>query len=331
MEMARSKTSAARRKRPFRYDANHLVDALRERTMRIATAIAITLLLAGCGEPSDQAVKGKPPAKAPAQVVAKAWETFPPVPALPAFTAQGQVAHGGAKIWYATIGTGAPVILLHGAFGNAENFGNQAPALTKSGYRVILIESRGHGRSTRDAQPFTYELMESDVIAVMDALKLDNASVVGWSDGAIVSLIMAMKHPKRVTHVFAFGANMDPTGVMPGLDSNPSFNMLMERAAKDYARLSPTPNDFPAFSEAMLTMLSTEPKYTAKDLAAIRGPKIAIVDGDHEEVIKPEHTTYLAKSIPGAKLIILKEVSHFAPLQKPDEFNAAMLAFLSEP
>jgi pimeloyl-ACP methyl ester carboxylesterase len=296
--------------------------------MRATAALALCLIaLTACGEPAPQQ-KEPPPLPAPPP---RTWETTLPTPPLPNFDSQGTVAHAGAKIWYATIGQGAPVVMLHGAFGSAENFGFQVPSLLKAGYRVILIETRGHARSTRDPnQPLTYELFASDVIAVMDALKIPKASVVGWSDGAIQGIIIAMKHPRRVDRVFAFGANMDQNGVMPGITERPIFINLMEQAPKDYARLSPPPHDFKGLYDAMYLMLTTEPNYKPADLAKISGPKIAIGDGEKEEIIRPEHATYLAKTIPGAKLVILKGVSHFAPMQKPDAFNAAMLAFLSE-
>jgi pimeloyl-ACP methyl ester carboxylesterase len=82
--------------------------------------------------------------------------------------------------------------------GHSGNWGYQVPALAKSGYRAVLIDSRGHGRSTRDSRPFTYELMASDVLAVMDVLHLGKAAVVGWSDGACIALILAIKAPARV-------------------------------------------------------------------------------------------------------------------------------------
>ena len=294
--------------------------------MRSTAALALCLMvLAACGEPAPQ--QQAAPAPLPSTPI---WETTLPVPPLPKFDVQGTVAHAGAKIWYATLGQGAPVIMLHGAFGSAENFGFQVPALLKAGYRVILIETRGHARSTRDPnRPLSYELFASDVVAVMNALKLPKASVVGWSDGGIQGLILAMKHPKRLDRVFAFGANMDQNGIIPGITERPIFIDLMEQAPKDYARLAPPPHDFKGLYDAMYVMLTTEPNYKPADLAKIHGPRIAIADGEKEEIIKPEHAAYLAKTIPGAKLIMLPSVSHFAPMQKPDAFNAAMLDFLS--
>lgn len=256
------------------------------------------------------------------------WKTIPPARPLPATTSSGYVVHDGARIYYATFGRGPPVILLHGGFGNTEVWGNQVPALMRAGYQVVAIDSRGHGRSSRDARPYTYELMASDVVAVMDQLALPPAAVVGWSDGAIIGLVLALHNPDRVTRVFAFAANMDPSGVTPGVEHNPTFLRFMAKAERDYRRLSPTPGGFADFEQAIEHMWDTEPNYTAADLARIRTP-VAIVDGDHDEAINRSHTEYLARSIPAAQLIILRDASHFAMFQQPRTFNQAMLAFLS--
>src|ERR1700722_20261748 len=103
---------------------------------------------------------------------------------LPVANDQGYVEHEGARIWYATYGSGPAVILLHGGLGHSGNWGYQVPALVRSGYRAVLIDSRGHGRSTRDERPYSYELMASDVLAVMDALLLERAVLGGW-DGVM--------------------------------------------------------------------------------------------------------------------------------------------------
>jgi pimeloyl-ACP methyl ester carboxylesterase len=131
---------------------------------------------------------------------------------LPETKNQAYVENNGARIWYGDYGSGSPVILLHGGLGNSGNWGYQVPALVEAGYRVIVIDSRGHGRSTRDTRPFSYELMASDVLAVLDTLQLDRAALVGWSDGACTALILASQAPERVASVFFFGCNMDPSG-----------------------------------------------------------------------------------------------------------------------
>ena len=247
---------------------------------------------------------------------------------LPVATDQGYVDHDGARIWYSTYGSGAPVILLHGGLGHSGNWGYQVPSLVDSGRRVVLVDSRGHGRSTRDSRPYMYELMASDVLAVMDALSLEKAAVVGWSDGACVAMIMAMLSPARIAGVFFFGCNMDPSGTKEIAWPNPILDRCLSRHRKDYARLSATPDQFDAFFAAVGQMMKTQPNYLAQDLAEIRVP-VAIVQSERDEFIKPEHAEYLARSIPGAELIILPGVSHFAPLQRPDQFNSVILAFLN--
>ncbi len=248
---------------------------------------------------------------------------------LPVTHDHGYIEHDGARIWYATYGPGPPVILLHGGLGHSGNWGYQVPALVRSGYRAVLIDSRGHGRSTRDARPYTYELMASDVLAVMDALHLEQAGLVGWSDGAVIALILAAKAPTRVAGVFFFACNMDPSGAKPITEFTPILRRCISRHAQDYKRLSVTPDQFDEVADAVGFMQQTQPNYSAHDLAQISVP-VAIVQSEHDEFIKREHAEYLARSIPHAALIDLAGVSHFAPLQRPEQFNTTMLAFLGK-
>ena len=247
---------------------------------------------------------------------------------LPDAVDQGYVESDGARIWYTAYGVGSPVILLHGGLGHSGNWGYQVPALLQSGYRAILIDSRGHGRSTRDARPYTYELMAADVLAVMDALNIEKAGFVGWSDGAVIALIVAAKAPARVAGVFYFACNMDPSGTKE-FQFTPTIGRCFNRHSQDYRELSVTPDRFDEFVEAVGLMQRTQPDYSASDLARISVP-VAIVHSEHDEFIKREHAEYLARSIPGAQFIYLPDVSHFAPLQRPEQFNATLLAFLGK-
>jgi len=247
---------------------------------------------------------------------------------LPRPQREGFVANDGARIWYATYGSGPAVILLHGGLGNAGNWGYQVPALVAAGRQVVVIDSRGHGRSTRDARPFTYELMASDVSAVMDALHLEKAGLVGWSDGACTALVLAAEAPARVAGVFFFACNMDPSGTKEFVFT-PIIGRCLNRHKQDYARLSATPDEFDGLSEAVGRMQRTQPNYSPQDLAAISVPT-TIVQSEQDEFIKREHAEYLALSIPHAEFIMLPNVSHFAPLQRPAQFNRAILAFLDK-
>jgi len=246
---------------------------------------------------------------------------------LPAGGAEGHVAHDGARLWFASYGAGRPVILLHGGLGHSGNWGKQVSALTAAGRRVIVIDSRGHGRSTRDERSYSYELMAGDVRAVMNRLGLDRAAIVGWSDGACVALVLASQAPERVAGVFFFACNMDPSGVKELDETNPLLGRCFGRHANDYAALSPTPDGFQSLVTAVTAMQRTQPDYSAADLAAIRVP-VTVALGEHDEFIKRDHAEYLARTIPGAKFVLLPGVSHFAPLQRPDLFNEAILRFL---
>ncbi len=254
------------------------------------------------------------------------WLTLPPTPTLPTPQESGHVAINGASIWYATFGNGPPVILLHGGLANSDYWGNQVPALARQ-YRVIVMDSRGHGRSTRDVQPYGYDLMASDVVGLMDHLKIAKAAVVGWSDGAILGLDLAMNHPDRVERLFAFAANSDPSGVKD-VDKSPVFNQFVARGQKEYEALSATPAQYKKFVEEISKMWATQPKWTAQQLRAIKVPTW-IVDADHDEAIKRENTELMAGAIPDAGLLLQPEVSHFSMLQAPDQFTDDILRFLA--
>jgi pimeloyl-ACP methyl ester carboxylesterase len=248
--------------------------------------------------------------------------------ALPVAKDQGYVEHEGTRIWYASYGSGPTVILLHGGLGHSGNWGYQVPALVGNGYHAVLIDSRGHGRSTRDARPFSYELMASDVLAVMDALHVERAGLVGWSDGACTALVLGAQVPSRIAGVFFFACNMDPSGVKP-FEATPVLDRCFARHTKDYAQLSATPEGFKDFVDDVGLMQRTQPDYSANDLAKISVP-VVIVQSEHDEFIKREHAEYLARSIPNAGLVVLDGVSHFAPLQRPEQFNTAIVEFVGK-
>jgi pimeloyl-ACP methyl ester carboxylesterase len=253
------------------------------------------------------------------------WMTLPPTPTLPPAAQSGTAPVNGIKIWYATFGQGQPVILLHGGLANSNYWGSQVRAL-RGEYRVIVMDSRGHGRSTRDAQPYGYDLMASDVIALMDFLHINNAAIVGWSDGAIIGLDIALHHPERLTKLFAFAANSDPSGVAD-IDKSPVFQAYIARAEKEYETLSPTPTEYKSFLDQIEKMWADQPHWSADDLRTITVPTW-IVDGDHDEAIKRENTEFMAANIPGAGLLLQPEVSHFSFIQDPDQFSGDVLHFL---
>ena len=192
---------------------------------------------------------------------------------------------------------------------------------------MIALDSRGHGRSTRSAQAFGYDLMASDVLAMMDHLKLDKVSIVGWSDGGIIGLVLAMQHPDRVSKLFAYGANYNVSGVNPTVETNPVFGQAIGMAMENYQKLSPTPGDFDNFLKQISGMWFSQPDFKPEQLGSIKVPTV-IADGQYEEAILPAHTVELAKLIPGSKLVIIPNVSHMGMWQDPAAFNKEMTAFL---
>jgi pimeloyl-ACP methyl ester carboxylesterase len=188
------------------------------------------------------------------------------------------------------------------------------------------MDSRGHGRSTHDDRPYGYDLMASDVIGLMDFLKLPRAAVVGWSDGAILGLDIALHHPERLTKLFAFAANSDPSGVAD-IAQSAVFNTYIARAEKEYQALSPTPDQYKFFFDQISKMWETEPHFTTEQLRGITVP-IWIVDADHDEAIKRENTEFMANAIPNAGLLVEPQVSHFSFLQDPRQFTSDVLHFL---
>jgi pimeloyl-ACP methyl ester carboxylesterase len=247
---------------------------------------------------------------------------------MPAADESGMAPVNDIQMYYAVFNKGGPdpVLLIHGGLSNSDYWGDQVPALMKD-HEVIVADSRGHGRSTRSGQPFGYDLMSSDYLALLDYLHIDKVKLAGWSDGGIIGLDIAINHPDRLVKLWAFGANYTVDGVYADVAEKPVFAAFIERAGEEYARLSPTPNDYEGFVNAISDMWFSQPAFTAAQLGSIPVPTM-IADGEFDEGIKPEHTREMASLIPGASLLIMPGVSHFAALQDPAAYNAALIGFL---
>lgn len=259
---------------------------------------------------------------------AERWEELPEPAALPQAAKSGAAPVNGIDMYYAVYGSGPTVLLIHGGLGYADIWGAQVADLSKD-HTVIVAESCGHGRSTRNADPYSYDLMSSDYLALLDYLKVDKTAIVGWSDGGIIGLDIAIHHPERLTKLFAHAANSKIDGVIPTVMENKTFAAYIEHAGEVYKKISPTPTEYDAFLTQISNMWATQPNWSDDDLKKITTPT-AIVLGDHDEAISREHTDYLAKTIPGAQLVILKDASHFAMLQDPEGYNKAVRDFIDK-
>ncbi|KQV37486.1 alpha/beta hydrolase [Rhizobium sp. Root73] len=264
-------------------------------------------------------------AAAPA-VAAERWQQLPAPAPMSKADKTGTAPVNGIDMYYAVYGSGPPVLLIHGGLGYADIWGAQIADLSKD-HTVIVAESRGHGRSTRNADPYSYDLMSSDYLALLDYLKIGKTAIVGWSDGGIIGLDIAIHHPERLTKLFAQAANSKIDGVIPTVMENKTFATYIEKAGEVYKKISPTPAEYDAFVTQISNMWASQPNWSDDDLKKITTPT-TIVLGDHDEAISREHTDYLAKTIPGAELIILKDASHFAMLQDPEGYNKAVRDFI---
>lgn len=220
------------------------------------------------------------------------------------------------EMYYETYGSGEPLFLLHGNGGSIQAFYKQIDEFSRY-YKVIAVDTRAQGNS-RDftTKDFTYELFANDLKNLANHLKIKKANVIGWSDGGIIGLIYAMKYPENVDKLIAIGANINPEGVEKS---------DVEQMKSDLENLQKAQSK--NINAIRLTKLMIEqPQITDLDLSKIKAPT-SIVAGEHD-LILPEHTREIAKSIPGSQLKIVKDASHSFIQEKPEEFNAFALKFL---
>lgn len=260
------------------------------------------------------------------------WLTLPPTPTLPESAAVGQYTPLGARHYYEIHGdkTKPAVLLLHGGAANANYWGHLVRDLVRD-YLVIVMDSRGQGRSTHEASTISYEQMAEDAISLLDYLKINETSVVGWSDGANIGFYLALKHPTRITALVAFGGNATPAGYQPS--TNPALmSAYLARTRAEFLKLSfepigDRPKTYNTTMRALSIMWRTQPTLTKNDLAAIK-VRTTILHAEHDEIIRRAHSREIAAQIPNAKFVLLRGVSHFALLQDPQSFNKIVRDFL---
>jgi pimeloyl-ACP methyl ester carboxylesterase len=237
-------------------------------------------------------------------------------------------AHGGhfadldkVSIYYETYGAGSPVLVLHGGLGSHEGMRNQIRALANS-HMVIAPDSRGQGRSPDSDSPLTYSVMADDMAQLLDHLQTVRVDVVGWSDGGIVGLDLALRYPERVRRLVAISANYDATGI----PQSSASEVIVPRTPIRYRLLAKEPAHWPIIYRKVAMMWQTQPKYSLDDLGRIKAPTL-ILAGEFD-IIKAEHTAKLAKAIPGSQEIIVEGATHTVPTDKPDVVNKIILNFL---
>lgn len=252
------------------------------------------------------------------------WKTLPDIPPMPRADSSGLAAVNGVLLYFAIFNkaAGNPVFLLHGGFSSSDDWAFEVPRLATS-HTVIVTDTRGHGRSTMDEKPFSYELFAADLNALMEALHVQKASIVGWSDGGITGLVMAMLYPEKVDKLFTYGSNYNKSGEKNEPHDSAMSAKFMNRAKENYRRLSPTPGGFQEYRARIIQLYNTQPDLDTLALQRIHLP-VVIGCGEYEQFYTRAHFEALARLIPGAKLVVLPEVSHAGPWQDPSAFHAAV-------
>lgn len=261
------------------------------------------------------------------------WHALPPTPTPLENEAGGQQVdtgfvpgQGRAQIYFVSAGQGVPVILLHDGLANSDYMSDLARSLLRARCRVVVMDARGHGRSTMGTLPLSYDLLADDVVTLMAYLRLRNAAFVGWGDGAVQAMNVAMRHPGTVSRVFAFAPRMTPDGLLASGENAQAIKSFMGRAKADYKRLSRS-GSFSDLRDDLRALHRQAPQWTNADLVRITAPLWAVA-ADHDEVVDRTQVEQIAAAIENAGLAILPSTSHFALLQNPLLFSLSVESFL---
>lgn len=228
----------------------------------------------------------------------------------------------GLTMYYEVHGDGPPLLLLHGGGGSIRE--KWIPFFS-SDFRVVAPEQMGHGRTADLVErSFHYHGMAEDTVELMRSLKIESASVVGYSDGGIIALDIAVHHPERVTRLVVSGANARFDGyTAENQELVRNLDPDAEPVSDAYARLSPDGADrWPRFLGRLQPMWSAEPDFTDEELRNIQAPTLLVI-GD-ADIVTPEHAVEMFRAIPRAQLCVVPNAGHGA---MPKE---AVLTFLSE-
>lgn len=223
------------------------------------------------------------------------------------------------NLYYREAGSGETLIMLHGNGESSEYFEHQIEYFSKN-YRVLALDTRGHGNSPRGVAPFTIKQFARDLNEFMIEHEIEKAILLGFSDGANIAMEFAIEHEEKVEALILNGGNMNPSGV---------GEMAQVAVEKAYERAKAAADESEKMKKKMelLGLMVNEPNMTAGELGMIKVPTLVMAGAD--DVIKEEHTRDIADAIPNARLVFI-EGDHFVASQNPEAFNAAVDKFLLE-
>jgi pimeloyl-ACP methyl ester carboxylesterase len=240
---------------------------------------------------------------------------------------------GGVRTYYETLGTGDPVVLLHGGVTSGDSWRAQSRELAKH-YQVLIPDRRGHGRTPDVDGPVTFELFAADFVAFMEALGLGPAYLIGWSDGGKVAVRVALSRPDLVRKLVMIGTEHTRAGGTPANDhlmlTPEGHDSLRSFGRSEYDTLSPDgPEHFDVVFAKWVQMWSTLPDLDLAELKHLSMP-VLLMQGD-DDCVRIEHTAEVARAIPDAQVAVVPGASHGLPLEKPGLVNSLLLDFLADP
>lgn len=229
----------------------------------------------------------------------------------------------GIKIYCEIYGSGKPLLMIHGNGGSIASFRENIPYFSKK-YKVIVADSRSQGKSKDVNDSLSFEMMADDEAALLDALHIDSAYVLGWSDGGINALLLAMRHPEKVMKLASTGANLwpDSTAIIPSLWKEDQINYKLSKGK--HLTTFREKNDWKLF---LLDWF--QPNISLSSLHSIKCPSL-IIGGDHD-LIRIEHTVLIYQNIPQAYLWIVPNSGHGTLIEHKDEFNKMVDDFFTNP
>lgn len=233
----------------------------------------------------------------------------------------------GFKMYYETYGKGEPLLIIHGNGGSINNFVYQIPFFAKN-YQVIIADSRAQGKSVDHTDSLSYEMMTDDLNALLDKLNLKQCYVIGWSDGGIEGLMLAIHHPEKVKKLAVTGANLwpDTSAVDPFVYNYAlKLNKMGQDTIKKIKNVTPEMKN----QLKLLHLLTYEPHIKLEDVKKIACPTL-VIGGDHD-VIRTKHTMLIAETIPNSYLWILPNSGHSTPIYYKDLFNQVVSDFFTKP
>lgn len=221
------------------------------------------------------------------------------------------------SLFYEEMGAGEPFLFLHGNGEDGSYFKNQISFFSKS-FRVIAVDTRGHGRSPRGTAPFTIGQFAQDLKGLMDELGIERAVLLGFSDGANITMKFALRYPERVRALILNGGNLNPGGIKR------SVQLPIELGYR-LTRLFAGKSEEAKRHMELLGLMVNEPDIRPEELSAIKSPTLVIAGT--RDMVKRDHTELIAGSIPGARLRVI-EGDHFIANKASDRFNREIEEFL---